>query len=383
MITNKKVGYYTCDSVEYNSKIHCILDGAKKSLPISWHFNDEVFSKWDFSINPAETMDQLYDLRARQLREQYDYLVLSYSGGADSHNILMSFYRQGLHIDEIVTNWVFDASKSMFLINDASFKQAWNHNAEYELNTREKLQWISDHMPETKITIWDISKNLLGYYLTRARDDSWVLDSKDALNPAANQRYNYFHIKDLRVRVDRKNSVGMICGVDKPQCYIRDNRLYLYFLDKIASNVPMNSNFPEYDNCTLEFFYWSPDSCALLAKQCHLLADYLTLNKQAQPYWIEGKSYFVFRDVRERILRGLLYTTWDNKWFQVDKSTRDWDSEFDFWFMHTPLFNKPKENWEKGLENFANQVGPEYLQNDSRGTVKLISPLYYIRSLAE
>ena len=378
---NKKIGYYVCDGIDYSSKVQGALDAAKKQKPLEWVFNNDVFSKFDFSTEPEETIDELYDARARQLREEYDYLILSYSGGADSHNILMAFHRQGLHIDEIVTNWVFDAAKSLFLVNDPTIKDPWNHNAEFELNAKEKLNWISANMPRTTITVWDISKNLISYYVGRAKDNSWVLDAKDSLNPAANQRYNYFHIKDLRTRVDKKVSVGIICGVDKPPCVIKDGKLYLQFLDKIANNVPMNSSFKEYDNCTLEFFYWSPDSCKILAKQCHALLKHLSLNQPHRNFWTETPYFFMFRDARERILRNIVYTIWDDAWYQANKSTRDWDSEFDYWFLHNPQLGKAKYNWEQGLTNLKNEIGDEYLSLDGRGLLKIHSPLYYVGEL--
>jgi len=50
----------------------------------------------------SESLDFLYALRARQLREKYDYLVLYFSGGADSTNILKTFIDNNIFLDEIV-----------------------------------------------------------------------------------------------------------------------------------------------------------------------------------------------------------------------------------------------------------------------------------------
>ena len=79
---------------------------------MDWIFHDDAFSKYPWHIEPEASLDQLYDARARQLREKYDYVVLSYSGGSDTHNILESFIRQGLHIDEIVTNHMTTATQA-------------------------------------------------------------------------------------------------------------------------------------------------------------------------------------------------------------------------------------------------------------------------------
>ena len=161
---NKELGYYVCNGKEFSSKAGGLIYATQVDKPIEWIFNKEVFDKFDFSHEPELTLDQLYDRRARELREKYDYLVLGYSGGSDSHNILMSFYRQGLHIDEVVSNWIFDASKTNFLVVDERVTDAWNQNAEFELTTKERLDWISTNMPKTTITIYDSSQDTLTYY---------------------------------------------------------------------------------------------------------------------------------------------------------------------------------------------------------------------------
>ena len=101
---DKKLGFYVCNGQEFSSKIRALLYSNEVNKPVEWMFNDRVFQSYDWTVEPIETLDELYDHRAKQLRSQYDYVILSYSGGADSHNILMSFVRQGLHIDEIITN---------------------------------------------------------------------------------------------------------------------------------------------------------------------------------------------------------------------------------------------------------------------------------------
>jgi hypothetical protein len=88
---NKKLGYYNCDGLEFESKIQAFFHSLKTNKPVEWIFNDFEFNLHDWLNEPLESLDQLYDKRARELREKYDYLILSYSGGSDSHQILMSF----------------------------------------------------------------------------------------------------------------------------------------------------------------------------------------------------------------------------------------------------------------------------------------------------
>jgi hypothetical protein len=366
---NKKLGYYLCDGQEFESKIHCYLHASKNNSDVQWIFNNSEFDSYNFSHEPEQSLDELYNRRARELRERYDYLVLSYSGGADSHNILMSFYRQGLHIDEVVTNWFFEAT-SNFVVEDTRIQHAWNQNAEYALNTRAKLDWISTYMPRTKITVWDCTRDVITYYL-KAKDPSWVLDAKDTLNPAGHQRFNYFHVKELRKTIDAELNVGVVIGTDKPICIIEDGKMYLHFTDKFANNTPVNNSFLEYTNSTNEFFYWSPDSRDIIAKQCHTILRFLNANPGYRAVW-NNQEWF-FRDTKERILRTIIYTTWEKDWFQVSKPTKDWDCEFDSWFFNGPQFRKAKENWDRGLNYLLDNI-----DGLGRGFAPMYTPKYYI-----
>ena len=377
---NKELGYYICNGKEFSSKAGCLIYATQVDKPIEWIFNKEVFDKFDFSHEPELTLDQLYDRRARELREKYDYLVLGYSGGSDSHNILMSFYRQGLHIDEVVSNWIFDASKTNFLVVDERVTDAWNQNAEFELTTKERLDWISINMPKTTITIYDSSRDTLTYYL-KAKDESWVLDSRDALNPSGHVRYNFLHVRELRKRFDKQTNICTILGIDKPKFDIFDNKLYLRFHDKPANNVTINPQFGEYDNEHIEFFYWSPDACELLAKQSHTVLNYLKVDPKLKPIW-ESTNSDSIHSLREKILRDIIYSsTWVNR-FQVDKPICDWDCEFDNWFYYSPQFEKSRAVWSRGVEYMQTNISTRFQTKNHRGIMPTIGSRHYIGNLS-
>ena len=70
---------------------------------ITFHFGDSIFSKIDWSKSLDDiSIDSLYKLRATQLREKYDYLAVAFSGGSDSTQILQTFLKNNIFIDEIV-----------------------------------------------------------------------------------------------------------------------------------------------------------------------------------------------------------------------------------------------------------------------------------------
>jgi hypothetical protein len=376
---NKKLGYYVCNGQEFDSKIRCFIYATEVNQPVKWVFNDDVFNSAKWDSEPEASLDSLYDQRARELREKYDYLVLSYSGGSDSNNVLMSFYRQGLRIDEIVTNWVQEASKQ-FTVLDPAIKGAWNHHAEYELLTRGRLQWVRDNMPETKITFFDCSRSIIDYF-KNSRDESWILNHRDPINPAVAQRFNYLHVNELHHRVDKQKQMAIILGTDKPRIFINDsNEMYFYFIDRLANISPLAQHFNDYDNNTVELFYWSPESVTMLRKQAHLIFKYLQTDAQYQRMFRRGK--WMDRNAQEVLLKRILYSsTWDMNWFQTYKSTKDWDNELDTWFVEQFQGTMPERNWKAGLDYLQRTLRPDLLKTDERGLRNFESNHWYIGTI--
>ncbi len=365
MITDKRLGYYTCAGLEFESKIQAAFYSVKTGQPIAWHFNDEVFSKHHWN-EPIETLDQLYDRRCRDIRERYDYVMLSYSGGADSHNILASFVRQGLHIDEIIVN-TMDKANNKFTNIDATDLRAENAGAEFHLQTMPRLKEIANKIPNTKITICDLSDHLFDY-MNSAKDASWVLTRKEGLNPANVTRFNYLHMSDVRKQFDRSKSLVLIVGVDKPRIYISNNYLYTRFSDRAANIIPIPEHLNEYTNTTVDFFYWSPYSVDIITKQVYVVRAWLKANPQYLNLFdpaIMSKDHTVYRLYHERLLRSVIYTTWNNNWYQADKALKDWTSEFDSWFEEGYKDTSAYKIWSAGVDYIKENLRP--LVRESHG----------------
>lgn len=384
---NKKLGYYVCNGIEFQSKIECTLYATKVQQPVTWVFNNDVFDHYTWNVEPPGSVDDYYFRRARELREKYDYLVLNYSGGADSHNALMSFHRQGLYIDEIVTNWVFDASKK-FTVEDTNITDAWNQNAEYELNAREKLQWIHDNMPNTKVSMYDCGNQIINYF-AKADDENWVLDAIDATNVGAMARYNVLSIKNIRERFDHFKSIGVVVGIDKPRCVLDDNdNLYLVFFDKIANVVPVSRHLVDYTNTETEYFYWDPSCTDMIAKQAHTVLNFLKNNPGYKQCWRERA--WNYRFTTEAVGKKIYYNTWDDK-FQVTKPIQDWYTEYDYWFLDQLKATKPVANWKRGIDFLENNLDESFLisgvksdphdligKPQIKGMAAFSSPYYFI-----
>lgn len=358
MLINKVLGYYTCDGLEFESKIQACFHSLKVNKPVDWVFNDLEFKLYDWTREPEESLDQLYDKRAKDLREKYDYLILSYSGGSDSHQILMSFIRQGIHLDELLIN-TMEKGWAPCTIIDPTNTSSLNSGAEHYLQTIPRLKEVEKFIPRTKITICDLTDHVTDSLLS-AGDASWVLQKREALNPIGITRFNYVYFNEVRKRFDKEKKIGIILGVEKPKSLIEDGKFWIRFNDRSANMVTVIDHIKDYDNSVIEYFYWSPDCVPLLIKQGHIIRRWLQTNPNYQQYWDSRvATYKTVRFWHERLLRKVIYpSTWNDSWFQVHKATKDWYSEFDNWFIDGAAGTKANAIWHEGVDYIKHSLAP-------------------------
>ena len=100
----------------------------------------------------------------------------------------------------------------------------------------------------------------------------------------------------------------------------------------------------------------------MLTKQAHIIKRWLEAFPDKQHLWI-GKTLTAekYRLVHERLLRNILYTTWDDNWYQADKATKDWYSEFDAWFIDGHVGTNAHKIWLDGVR---------YLEENAKSFVK-------------
>lgn len=347
---NKKLGYYTVGNLEFDSKIQACIHAQIENKEVEWHFNNKPFESYPWHIEPAESLDALYDRRTRELRDSYDYIMISYSGGADSQNIVESFLRQGIHIDEIIVN-TMEKANLKYTIIDPNNKDPRYAAAEHYLQTLPRLKEIEKRAPKTKITILDMSDYLFESWLA-AGDASWIMDKREGLNPLNVTRFNYIHFNDVRKQFDKNKKLALILGVEKPRTFIHTNGyFYIRFNDRSTNIITVENHIRDYDNAVVEYFYWAPESVDILCKQAYIIKRWLELTPEKQPYWYgKNQTANLFRIVHERDLRSILYSTWDNAWFQSDKATSDWYSEFDAWFIEGHKGTTHHAIWKEGID---------------------------------
>jgi len=351
-ISQPELGYYTCNNVIFTSKIQACIYGTTHKIPVNWYFNDDVFGQYPWHIEPTASLDELYDRRAREIREKYDYVMLAFSGGGDSNNVLESFLRQGLLIDEVVTN-VMEDCNSVTVFNPTVINN-WNEAAEFKFQTVGRLEHIKNVSPTTKITVLDASSQVSNFFAEQ-KDESWLNFTRERLNVSGLLRHNFIHFANVRKEFDKGKTIAMVLGIEKPRTRIDKHGVFTMFFGDQAVNIATVQEFvADYSNAFIENFYWHPTCADLIAKQVHIIKQFLEKTPALIPCWtpsISGDFQKMYRSVHERVLRPLLYpSTWHANYWQANKSTLDWYSEIDNWFLAGFKDTKEYRIWYAGLQ---------------------------------
>jgi len=370
MIKNKNLGYYVCDGISFRSKIDALIYAQAAKKKVEWVFFNEIFAAYPWHIEPTESLDELYDRRAREIREKYDYVMINYSGGSDSHNLLQSFIRQNLHVDEIVTNHVSTAAKD-YTVLDPKVKDAWNVAAEHYLQAIPRLKELHALLPKTKITEIDMTDVMLDG-IRNSNDGDWISQRKDPLGIATTYRFNYSYIGEFLKTFDKNLTIAIVVGVEKPRVYINKNNEFVLFLNDAAANLTGNNDTLEHPNVHVELFYWSDTTAPMICKQAHVIKRWLDGHPARQTLW-KGYDHARFRVFQEPCIRDLIYSTWNNEWFQAKKPTRAWNNEWDTWFHVGMKDSREHELWKRGVDYVATQAS-EYIVYTTDGLPDTLTP---------
>jgi hypothetical protein len=266
-----EIGHYTVDGKMYASKFDAVMAAKNTNSEIEWNFFDDKFSKVNWYAEPVLSLDELYRIRAQQIRDQYDYIIVFCSGGSDSNNVIRTFLKNNIHIDEVVglapmsglKNWDFDPTN----LNED------NTISETKLALFPMLNEISVANPKIKLTINDFFESIVNY-----KDDDWTYQSCGNIVTVLTSHFTdvlkFPHIDKL---LQQGKRIGLVYGTDKPIIRISETgNLYFVFADSGINYLNMPE---ERANSLIDrvLFYWSADLPELLVKQAHVVAKAITL----------------------------------------------------------------------------------------------------------
>jgi hypothetical protein len=370
---NPKLGFYTVGDKIFYSKPLALIESTKTGHFPEWNFNNDVFNKQPWEHEPEASLQELYRLRALQLREKYDYIRLDVSGGGDSSTVVYSFLKNNIHLDEVVFRYPKAGEKNT--TDDPFNTKPENTLSEWRYAAKPLLDWIAVHSPTTKITIHDYSIDML----SSKHDESWVFYTRDYFQPGHAFKFAIAALDDHKEILNRGKRVCLLSGIDKPKICIKEGKWYLYFMDIQANSA--NPNIEEYTNVTNEYFYWTPDLPEILLKQAHLIKNWFNLesNKHLQ-HLVRWPNYsFAQRTTFEHLVKPLIYPDYDPTTFQTGKPTNSFYNEMDHWFYTNCQDTASYYTWQAGLKLLTDQIDPKFFNNEMGrpvGLVGFLSPFY-------
>ena len=370
------LGYYTVGEQSFTSKVAALIEGTKTNTHPQWHFNNDLFGRINWQDEPQEDIYELYRQRAQQLRDQYDYLVLMYSGGADSQCIFDVCIKNNIAIDEIVVVWA-ESLGGTYTPDPAD--TSWdNRQSEWDFTIRPRLDHIATHYPNIRITIHDWAHTANELKLA----DDFVADRNHNFTPYAQARWDLGRIPSIANRLDQQQSVGVIFGTDKPRVCIHEGAYRMYFLDILTSNAPNISASVRSASMGVELFYWSPHSWRILAKQAHLIVKFFQQHPDLQQFIRWPMSNPARRHFYETVSMGIIYPRMNLDFFQTQKF-----GSLTFG-MDTLLFKTGHEQRLRGIQNDNLQylqriIAPRYFNqvNGDTALIGFVSGMYTIQHL--
>lgn len=369
-----KRGFYQVGNQKYYRKIDAILAHQQTGRHPHWNFNDTVFSNYNWAAPVNISLSELYRIRAQQLRDRYDYLILCFSGGIDSYTMLRAFIDNNIFIDEILIFGPFKGTES----TKSTSNEAWNLRSEVDLQAIPMLKNVNLDS-RTKVTLYDYTDDLLNYY----KDPNWITD----FNPGI--RYNSSMPKNILIhnatreilqQYDRGRKVGFLHGIDKPRISYRDEQYYIYFLD-IQLSISI-SDFNQYNNHYWEndeLFYWSPDLPELLAKQAQVICAWFDQYPELRSKLDHNKFGALVPEEYYSIVNKLVYPYHDHIKFSVKKPYNPMFQENEYWFRDKN--NTAYLSWLNGLTDLKSQVPLSWCNSGdfNKGLVGCYSKFYNLR----
>lgn len=256
--------YYFSDGTTVYSKVKALEYKHKTNLEPSLYYYDDIYSKINWTINPPHTLEYYYKAQAQRIRDEYDYVILCYSGGIDSTNVLETFYYNNIKIDKIVSIGA--------LSQDSASGVDENHNGELYKNvfpTIEKLGLNNIFEVIDYTNYFDSVKNLsVSNYAS-----DWVYETGAWFSP-----HQWFW-KDVEKYIVphefRDKKVAIIFGKDKPNLVHKTyngQKIYGFCFSDLELGS-YSADFRVKTNLERINFYWDPNFPLVLIKQLHTIIE--------------------------------------------------------------------------------------------------------------
>lgn len=366
-----RFGYYQVGDIKIYNKVEAIRLHSRTGIHPEWKFNDEVFGSYDWTKEPTDSLESLYRKRAEQLREKYDYIVLLYSGGADSHNVLDTFINNSIHLDEICTFHYLKGNTATCSRNQEIIKMAVPY-----------AQQILQQHPEIKHRIVDLTDYMHDFFSVGENAELGIFEQTSTQNPSMIVRRRIHElVPEYRSAIADGKRICFIWGCEKPRVIQKDGKYRFRFIDIIDAAANPGSTSP------IELFYWTPDLPELMIKQAHIIKRYLQHSNETTPYMTTSPTKLIYKEHQGGKLwmttdgcHALIYPTWRPDFFSAGKSPSPIFAPAAKWFF-TLQNDQASRNYFDLLSQWWREL-PDYWKNDpsdwSKGGVGCWSRDYFL-----
>ena len=330
----------------YNDKVYLSRAAAFDDMllnkdynsSITFHFNEDVFDNINWEIEPESDISTLYKMRAQQIRDKYNYVILSFSGGSDSTQILWTFLKNNIFIDEIqIVNYNDIVSK---MDHTAMLKDDMvSEYLEYDYAALPILKKVAKISPNTKITTIDISADAIENYKksfgSLGLEDDKFHNGSQRLYLSIPRMYSYALLKyNSQVKNPPRNAC-IVKGFEKPILSLdlkNKESLYFNFNDMTMRELENVRRKQTPDDLVSELFFWSRDFPLIPIKQSHMIKRVLETNKDFYELFFERQVKLFKHELKkqagyssvhtsERMVNHIIYPDWDPTVFAAPKPT--------------------------------------------------------------
>jgi hypothetical protein len=352
-------GYYTVgDTFKTYSKLLAIEEMKRTGIHLEWHFNKEQYSKFDWTQEPTESLDELYQQRAQEIRDNYDYVVIFYSGGADSWCMLDTFIKNNIKVDEIAHCHSYAGDQNRHSVfNEEIFYTAIPHT-----------QKIIEQHPDIKQRSIDMSDIINELYLRPDVRYDFIYNIKGIASANSLARsYLRDYIDDYKKIIDSGKRMCFLWGTEKPRLKMINGKWQHWFID-VFSETNLRLQSLDKQGYFDEWFFWAPTTAPMIAKQSHILLKVLKTEPEDSP-WFTDINYAHSPQRNGKFLRNdiyhtLIYPGWDPNTLVAPKPKNLVLSERDNWFWNQGAdVSESVRNGLGGIKELLSRVGNNWLNN--------------------
>ncbi len=372
-----KQGHYKVGDRYFNKKFNALLDASTTKEDLTWDFHRDTFSAQCKLPRINVPLLDLYKARAQQLRDQYDYLILAYSGGADSDNMLKAFIDNNIKLEEVWCDWPHEIiRKAGYVLNNS--KEASNMPSEWHYAIKPGLDKLALSNPEIKIHLSDCSTALED---EDAEDTQSLVSVPTVYTTIKRFRYIEKYVHDLNANGKR---VGIIFGIDKCLPWQFENKYGFVFSD---SAVYFKSHATNNNMHVVEYFYWTPDFPSIAIEQAHRVWDFLKLHpdftKEKLSEMVSSPVAWTDRNKTfDQIIKQICYPKWDLSTHQVNKTGHFLNEQFS---KYTRVFNNERfyQSWVSNTKEMMSKLDPSIAFRNKKNLIDDTTKFYNFHVIGE